>query len=384
MLVVVVLCVLLPGRVYAQTPTPTLTPTRTPSIPPLITGTPTATPTPASTPTPIGPLSTVLWGCLVSNAGGGPVCTWGDYFEIMGFNFLHKTEASIPSIVDWPGPEQLDRWYMLLLPPADTREIHATCTYEMSGQAYRAQSGAGSPSMESRVSFQIADGLEWGVGASGLSPDLSVIAGGGTVGLVMSDSKLLTYQVVWKLEGSVASWPAVDNFPSSATVADYAGFSARHRVAANVLIGNIAQAHTRVACQIDKIVRLDYSEYVPSSPTVGDFGTPTPPVTCYIGCGTPVAAWPTPVSWLPATPDPIEFGVTPGDTECFEPLPGGFASGSTTIMSNTLEVNIPAYEFCAEQYEFSLEFLGWNFGMLMAGGVTLGVFTILYGIFKKG
>jgi hypothetical protein len=118
--------------VVAQTSTPT--PTRTPYA--TWTPEPTSTQwasTPYPTSTPDGSGSTVIWGCWL-HPGLAPVCTWGSYFELPWThayiaNGMGETQASDP-------PSELFST-LVFLPPPNTRQITADCSWQAVGWMWR-------------------------------------------------------------------------------------------------------------------------------------------------------------------------------------------------------------------------------------------------------
>ena len=44
---------------------------------------------------------------------------------------------------------------------------------------------------------------------------------------------------------------------------------------------------------------------------------------------------------------------------------------------------VPEFGVCFEEYTFDLEFMGWDFGALMAAGLAVISFGLLWSIFKR-
>lgn len=386
-LVVVIYIVLLhvigTSSAHAQTNTPT--PTNTPIIFATHTPTPTpagtATPTPGFTPTPPAAGSTVIWGCFFSNAVQTPTCTWGDYFEYFHADWLLASGAAVQK--RWPGPDQTDEFFYVFIPPSNTKQIDFTCSLSVQLRAY--EQGFSSAADARALGNINYNPTTWDL-VAGTAIDRNHVVGASPNTGVGFDNGIETQSFSLRLDDSIASWP--DTFPPVfASRHTYVSISGRLTLDTAGNAATFSEGVLRHACEINLVERLDGSTYVPTNPHVGDNCdeidcdvTPTPcpeEVVCWGG------GWPTPVSWVPATPDPIEFGVLPGETECVEFLPG--FSGGSTVFGYTATVNLPSpYEFCAEQYSFALEFMGWDYAALMSAVASIGAFGILYGILKKG
>lgn len=353
--------------VFGQTPTPTVTPINTPPITPIATLTPFATATVGPTPTliPDSSGSTVVWGCILTPLAA-PVCKWGDYFEMYWFQFAQAPPGG--QIHDWPGPGQSDYATLAIIPPADTKTIHATCTYHLAGVAWRHSSGASGPGVQSRVIFSTGSAQSWG-GSAPVSPDLAVIPGAGLLQQAVGDERLLTQTVIWQLDSGIASWPGANNFPTNETLTVYARVAARQRVTSGNPSGNAAQGMTRVACQIDEMVRLDDSTYVPSNPVVGDGPTPTPCLPS-MGCWQvgllPITPYPIGTIAVPTVQTTVTFGIgAPATPQCNTIIPSTNQTLSTWF--GDIPYGFDGVQACTTERELNLVIDEFNIGQWAIG-----------------
>lgn len=344
------------GRAFAQTPTftpwPTVEPTYTPA------GTPSPTPTPPS----FG--STVVWGCWLANENAAPVCTWGDYFDIR--ITLHKAYGDgQPSPMSAPGDgvggTSTTPGKYALLPPVNTKRIEATCSEYVYGA--NADFGTGSSSgRASRSLFSYSPYIEM-VRTDGFSnprvEDCSATSSGDVT--CVTSQAISTYTVTWTLSDSYASWPLADSFPTWSTRSSYVGFGGYVWVAAtgaacpNIACNNYGRASVRIACQIDRVVRLDGSMYTPTNPSVGDVPTPVPTVTVPF-------TW-TDFVWVDypdyeiAPPQNSDFEFAPGDTTCPATIPAFGFEWVDMPFVGTVSFGWDEQEFCFQDYSIESELL---------------------------
>lgn len=355
------------GAAYAQTATPTLLPPATPTP----TTVPTASPTPGPTPTPGAGGSTVFWWCTL-RPGQAPVCTWSDY----GDSDWAVTYAGPGTGTTYaPGPLEADWVYVRMLPPDDTKSIVAECSHTHNIQVWKRNAGATVGNTYSYFTSIAGVTVSSDDGDQQFWTNVSTPASGFSVGTILE-----TQTYTWTLNGGIASWPAAGTFPAGyANQGSYVGFGVRATAGTSGSLNEV-DSGSRAACEITKVIRLDGSDYVPTIPVVGGDATPTP----VLEGGSP---WPTPVSWIPGNPSLImtgTLGVSPGGTTCHQMLPTFHADGVTVFGYTVGAMDVPEFELCLEEHSMALNFMGWDYGVLVVAIAALGMGGAFYGLMRMG
>jgi hypothetical protein len=257
-----------------------------------------------------------------------------------------------------------------LMPARYVRTIQYRCLTAETGTRLSGTGSAGSTvSAENSVNF---------------TPGTSDWSNGVTVGVGNAVGEAATNSL-----DVVAHWDAMaaDNWWSHDVVANWTSSGNADGTGWRI-INNQSTANYTTAGEFECWV-LDWTMddgHTPWVPGVDDMppatATPVPTAT-----GTPIVtpgfSFDDVTPWSPATPDPIDFGVTPDETECINFLPN-FSAGESWF-GGTVTTTLPSnYSICFEQYAFNLEFMGWDFGLLAVSAGLVAGFGALYGVIKRG
>lgn len=138
-------------------------------------------------------------------------------------------------------------------------------------------------------------------------------------------------------------------------------------------------ASQSLTCYVTGLYFADGSDVIELDPP-----TPTPLPTSSLPGG---GAWATPVPWAPGDPTLIMTGtldIQPIGTTCHEMLPSFSADGVTVFGYTVGAFAVPEFEVCLEEYSMGLNFLGWDFGVLVVAIAALGMGGAFYGLMRMG
>lgn len=384
------------GPMWVQAQTSTPTPTRTPT--PFFTPIPTSTPAPGTPyPTPTGGAGdSSVWWCSLRPTFTGANCTWGSTFGMAISSFAH-TQPAVPAQDPNGVIQTVDsgKVYVVLIPPADTRQVKFECDGNVDLAADDKGSLTGSARGE--YGYIVPGGSVFDVfrnGVSGVTPDFSKFQGGcsgGSCSQAWDTHEGLRY----RLKSGIASWPAGGT--AGSTIDEYTdfvsfvGFWVRAFAEADGNLGNFGFAATKMVCYITEVERLNGDIYFPEPPDATPVpGTPMPTATSvftdWVG-----------VPWVPitSTANAPMFNITePISETCTVVVPGieiesteadGVGSWWAWVIGviPLPDVDTTPVEFCTAEWGLDLYVFGYDMGTALITVMALGAAGVMFSILKS-
>lgn len=384
------------GPMWVQAQTATPTPTRTPT--PFFTPVPTSTPAPGTPlPTPTGGAGdSSVWWCSIWPIFTDPTCNWGSTRALNLRAFGQTINASPPGDVTGDlGEEDTGKVYIVLIPPADTREVRFECDGNIDLEAFDGGSLTGSSRGE--YGFIVPGGSVfdvWRNGVAGVTPDFLKFQSGcanGSCSQVWDTHESLRY----RLKSGFASWPAGGT--AGSTIDEYTdfvsfiGFWVRAVGSGSGHYTNFGFSNSRVSCYVTQIERFNGDIYFPGPPDATPTpGTPQPTATSvftdWVG-----------VPWVPitSTANAPMFNITEPITEtCTVVVPGieidsteadGVGSWWAWLMGviPLPDVDTTPVEFCTAEWGLDLFVFGYDMGGALVTVMALAAAGVMFSILKS-
>jgi hypothetical protein len=357
----------LPVGAQQVTPTPTASPTNTPGF----TATPTKTPPPVPNlptpnPTPDGGGANTVWFCLYT-VGGYTRCTWGDSF----FSYVFVQDE-----IGYPSSEISDK-YILVIPPPNTQTLELDCTYTTQGDR---------PSGAQHV-------LQATIGET--SAYLTSLPARHLITRSNDDVRELGFYTYYgNIDlGADKNWTLWTTKPAEGlgtlTPSNFAHI--RVYLSAGCVSCNEANPvtwiNTGFGCVVHSLKDKQNVVRQPNQhPVTWPTATPVPVLptatVCYIGCGELGGGnpWATPPPWS-VTPQPGEFGTTPGATTCNTIIPS-FNWGPYSVFGYELGFGWAATTICATENAFAWQLFGIDFGAWAGGLLLVSAVSMIYSRLK--